>query len=117
MKYQCEHSDIGICYECFQKTKDLCECGNNMHTEHDDRKFEVDGKEVCIICWANLMLPRTIPLFKDITTIQAYQVGYSQGAMDLAEKIVQTALDTKQEKSPNLTGRGSGEDSKLITKN
>ena len=51
MKYQCEHSDTGICYECFQKTKDLCECGNNMHTKHDDRKFEVDNKEVCICCW------------------------------------------------------------------
>jgi len=51
MKYQCEHSDTGICYECFQKAKDLCECGNNMHTEHDDRKFEVDNKEVCVECF------------------------------------------------------------------
>ena len=51
MKYQCEHSDTGICYKCFQKAKDLCDCGVNMHTEHDDRKFEIDGKEVCIGCW------------------------------------------------------------------
>ena len=51
MKYQCEHSDTGICYKCFQKAKDLCDCGVNMHTEHDDRKFEINGKEVCIGCW------------------------------------------------------------------
>jgi len=51
MKYQCKHSDTGICYECFQKAKDLCECGNNMHTEHDDRKFELDNKEVCVECF------------------------------------------------------------------
>ena len=28
-----------------------CKCGNEMNTEHDDRKFEIDDKEVCIECF------------------------------------------------------------------
>ena len=91
MKYQCKHSDTGLCKECFEKPEPkYCACGTQTNTEHDDRKFEVDGKEVCIHCWVDNMMPRTIPLFKDITTIQAYQVGYKMGARDLAEKIVRS---------------------------
>ena len=28
-----------------------CSCGEVMNTEHDDRKFEINGKEVCIMCF------------------------------------------------------------------
>ena len=47
---QCREK-INEIIEVINKTKDLCECGNNMHTEHDDRKFELDNKEVCVECW------------------------------------------------------------------
>ena len=33
------------------KEERKCTCGEIMNTEHDDRKFEIDGKEVCIECW------------------------------------------------------------------